>query len=351
MVMVFNSRTVKTMDEKIKDQIVNAGVPLEVYTKGIANLGPSNRTSIKRFANIAQLVVDFNLPLPPSPFIEFVADRTSGKSKQDVRVLLDGDPGTGKSITSTYEACRYAIEMADRFGQNPHDWFSLNNCALLEDTERITQIMDEAENQQAVLIDDSGTSLDSRDFATTSSKNMGKIMQTCRTKRWFLIFNVPRMGHVDLRIRELVTAKATLYRSFHAGGFNVMKINSSKITYHGYKKHEKNPRFTFDGKKISFYVAYTTDMLDPYQGMVKAYDKLRDEAGARLIHDIAGKEKLANNPGPSKREAKEQEMINKYMEKAKILLTEEGLSERAVLKKCPGMTLTYLSKIRAQGGF
>jgi hypothetical protein len=156
MVVVFNSRTVKTMDEIIKDQIINAGVPLEIYTKGIANLGPSNRTSIKRLANMAQLIVDFNLPLPPSPFIEFVADRTSGPSKQDVRVLLDGDPGTGKSITSTYEACRYAMEMADRFGQDPKDWFSLDNCALLEDTERITQIMDEASNQQAVLIDDSG---------------------------------------------------------------------------------------------------------------------------------------------------------------------------------------------------
>jgi hypothetical protein len=105
-----------------------------------------------------------------------------------------------------------------------------------------------------------------------------------------------------------------------------------------------------DGKKISFHAAYSTDLLDPYVGLVKEYDVARDEAALRLIHEIADEEKLINNPGPSKREAKEQEMITKYMEKVKIML-EDGISERAVIKACPGLTPTYLTKIRQNGGF
>ena len=350
MVEVYNTKSVKTMDESIKSKIINAGVPIEIYTTGVVNLGPSNRSSIKRMANISQLILDNELPLPPSPFIEMVADRTGGKSKQDFRLTLDGDPGMGKSYTSTYMAGRYAVEMAYRTGKEPEEYFTLENCALLEDTERITQILDDAGNQQAIVIDDAGVAADSRDFATTSSKNMGKIYQTCRTKRWFTIFNIPRLTHVDLRIRELVTAKANIYRSFHEGGFNIVKIHSSKITSRGYKKYEKNPRLTFDGKKIDFFTAYSTDLLDPYLGLVKEYDIARDLAGARLIHEIAGEEKLNNNPGPSKREVKEQEMITKYLEKVKTMI-DEGVSERAVIKACPGLTPTYLTKIRQNGGF
>jgi hypothetical protein len=338
------------MDEKIRDSIVAAGVPLDIYTKGVIFLGPSNRSALRRQADISDAIVRNKLPLPPSAFIEFVVDRTTGISKQDFRMTLDGDPGMGKSYTSTYLAARYAIECADRLGKDPEDFFTLENCALLEDTERITDILDNAGMQQAIVVDDAGVAADSRDFATTSSKNMGKIMQTCRTKRWFVIFNIPRLTHVDLRIRELVTAKANIYKSFHGGGFNLIKIHSSKITSRGYKKYEKNPRYVLDGKKIDFFTCYSTDILDPYQGMVKAYDEARESAANRLIHTIAGEEHEANHPGPTKREKKEQEMITKYSEKVRTML-EGNSSERAILKACPGLTLTYLSKIRAAGGF
>lgn len=350
MVFVFNSRNVKDMDEATKRNIVNAGVPLDIYTRGVVLLGPSNRSALQRQASISTAIKKYELPLPPSPFIEWVVDRTTGISKQDFRMTLDGDPGMGKSYTSTYFAARYAIEAADRLGKDPEDYFTLENCALLEDTERITDILDNAGTQQAVVVDDAGVAADSRDFATTSSKNMGKIMQTCRTKRWFVIFNIPRLTHVDLRIRELVTAKANIYKSYHAGGFNIVKIYSSKITSRGYKKYEKNPRLILDDKKIDFFTSYSTDLLDPYQGMVKAYDKARDDAANRLIHMIAGEEHEANHPGPTKREKKEQDMITKYTEKVRTML-EGNSSERAILKACPGLTLTYLSKIRAAGGF
>ena len=345
MVTVYNSRTAKTMCQKDIDAILNAGVPIEAYTNGVANLGPANRSAITRFANLASDITKFNLPLPPSPLMELIVDRTSGTSKLDYRLTLDGDVGMGKSYTSVYLAARYAIEMADRFGQDPKDYFTLENCALLEDSEKISSILDEADKQQAIVIDDSGVAIDARSFQTKSNINTSKIWQTCRTKRWFTIFNVPRAHHVDIRIRELVNAKASIYRSYHAAQFNMLKIFSSIFTSRGNTKKEVAVRLSMGGKKITYYVAYSPDLLDPYKGIVAKYDVARDEAALRLIHDIAGEEKLINNPGPSKREAKEQEMITKYMEKVKTMLEDE-VSERAIIKACPGLTPTYLTKIR-----
>src|SRR5208283_2351177 len=156
-------------------------------------------------------------------------------------MTLDGDPGDGKSYSSCYLAARYAIEMADRFGQDPKDYFTLENCALLEDSEKISSILDEADKQQAIVIDDSGVAIDARSFQTKSNINTSKIWQTCRTKRWFTIFNVPRAHHVDVRIRELVNAKASIYHPYHSAGMNVLKIYSTQYISRGNKRHESNP--------------------------------------------------------------------------------------------------------------
>lgn len=183
MVLVYNSRTVKDMDPVIIAALQEHGIPHSVYVNSFMDLGPHNKSALNRFVAICRDIIKFDLPIPPSPFIEFVADRTSGKSKQDFTMIVDAKKGFGKSYSSAYVAGRYAMEMADRFKQNPKDYFSLENCALLEDTEGITKIMDEAEKQQAIIIDDAGTAIGSRDFAQQKNKNFNKILATCRTKR------------------------------------------------------------------------------------------------------------------------------------------------------------------------
>ena len=100
MVLVYNTRSVQSMDEKIRDSIINAGVPIEFYTRGILNIGANNRSALKRLANTGSLITKYGLPLPPSLFTEFVVDMTTGKSKRDYRITLDDEPGGGKSYTS-----------------------------------------------------------------------------------------------------------------------------------------------------------------------------------------------------------------------------------------------------------
>jgi len=324
MVLVYNSRTVKDMPEEDKERILAAGVPPTVYTDCYTELGPANKSALKRFVKICDKIYKNNLPLPPSPFIEFVVDRTTGTSKQDFTGMVDGKKGKGKSYSTGYLLGRYAIEVADRFGQDPKDYFTLENCALLEDTQGITKILDEAEKYQAIMIDDASIAMGSRDFATQKNKNLNKIMTVCRTKRWFVMQNAPMTSHIDLQERELMDMSAHIYKSYHEGGFNIVKINSIDSSYRMGRKRIFEKRYSFYDRKIDFYCAYSPDILDPFEGFIEKYDKQREEAANRLIKEIGIQEKGRMNP-VNKREQNQLEYLERHGWTIKKM-KEEGIS-------------------------
>jgi len=330
MVLVYNSRTVKDMDPEIVAQIESAGVPLSTYTNCFTELGPSNKSALKRFVNICDAIAKNNLPLPPSPFIEFIVDRTTGKSKQDFTGTVDGKKGMGKSYTGGYECGRYAIELADRWGQDPRDYFSLDNCALLEDTEGITRILNEAGKHQAILIDDAGVAVSNRDFASQKNKNFNKIVTVCRTKRWFVLQNAPMSSHIDLQQRELMDMTGHIYRSYHEGGFNIVKFNSSESRYRFGKKRVFEKRFSFYDRKIDFYCAYSPDVLDPFKRFTTEYDKQREEATNRIIEDVTVQEK-ERNCSETSRDKKRKENIEKHGPTIAQML-KDGKSSRQITR-------------------
>jgi len=345
MVLVYNTKTVKTMSDEIKAAIEEAGVPLSIYTDGYVDLGPSNKSALKRFANICSAISKNKLPIPPSPLIEFIVGRTTGKSKQDFTMIVDAKKGLGKSYSSIYLAGLYAILMAEKFGMEPKDFFSLDNCALLEDTEGITKIMNEAEKQQAIIIDDAGTAVGSRDFAQQKNKNFNKILATCRTKRWFVILNVPISSHIDVQIRELVDANVHIYKPFHEDFFNILKINSSESTYRFGKKKVFEKRLSFFNRKFDFWCAYSPDMLDPFKGFTEKYDKQRDEAANRIISNITVQEKERGNP-VSKQEKKRLKAIAEHGKTIQIMF-ERGDSARKITA-ATGLTDHMINIVKAE---
>jgi hypothetical protein len=333
------------MDDTIRQLIIDTGVPMSTYTNCYTELGPSNRSALKRFVNICSLISKNHLPLPPSPFIEFIVERTTGKSKQDFTGSVDGKKGTGESYTGGYECGRYAIEIADKWGQDPKDYFSLENCALLEDTEGITKILDEAEKYQAIMIDDAGVAVSSRDFATQKNKNLNKIMTVCRTKRWFVMQNAPMSSHIDLQQRELMDMVGHIYKSFHDDGFNIVKFNSSNSVYRFGKKKVFEKRFSFFDRKIDFYCAYSPDILDPFAGFTDKYDLQREIAANKLISEITVSEKVRNNP-VNTREQKRQENIERYGERIRKMVS-CGDSNRKICR-ATGLTDHMVNRIMSE---
>ena len=336
MVKVYSTRTAQTMDKEDRDDIINHGIPIELYTKGILNLGPNNRQALKNLVAIGKVIDTQKLPMFPSRFIEHVVDKTLGNSTQDYRITLDGEPGMGKSYTSTYFGARYGIEAAERTGKDPHDFFSLDTCALLQDTDGVTRLMDEAPKYSCVIIDDAGIAAGNRDFLTQSNKNMSAILQTCRTKRWFLIYNMPNRRHVDLQIRELVYSKAHIHFSCHEHGFNIVKLNRERIDTSNNKGDTYKHRLSFDGKKVNYFLAYSPDYLDAYKGLIAKYDELRDKATIDLIHERAAQETDRKNPKNSREDSWNNKMDEHY-ETVKTECLKGGKVNRTKLAATTGL--------------
>lgn len=339
---VFNSRNVASMSAETRE-ILESHHLLPMYFDRYKDNGPSNRSAVARAANTARAILQYDLPLPPSGFIELVADQTSGKSKQDWKQTMDGKQGMGKSTSCFYFAARYAIEMADRHGQDAKDYFSLDNVALLQDTEGVTHLLDEVEKQQAVVIDDAGVAAGSREFATLSNRNLNKIQQTCRPKRWFTLFNLPVITHVDLQIRELVAAKSYVYAKFHDWGFNLVKINTTELVTSGRKNVEYKHRLAPQGKKIDFWTAYSPDILPGFAGFMDKYDAAREKASDNLISETATCEKERKS-GLSKRDKRYQDLLTKYGDIV-LDMKSRGESYNAIKGKTGSLSQHYIDKI------
>jgi hypothetical protein len=304
---IYNSTSVKHMTDEDLLAITACGIDPRVYTKGYIDLGAKNSTAVGRLAKLCTTIYTEGLPLPPSPFVEFICERTAGVSKQDFSMTIDGKKGGGKSRVSNGFGCRYGITMADRInavddtGMKPTDFFSLDNCALLEDSKAISRIMSNARKQQFIVIDDASVALGSRDFAQQKNKNFNKLLTTCRTRRWCIILNVPMASHLDLQIRELVDAKASIYKSYHAAGFNLLKIFSSDIQFRLNKKQTYEKRFSFNGKKFDMWGAYSSDVFAGayggcYDGLDEKYDAQRDAATTRILEETSADEEEMADP-------------------------------------------------------
>jgi uncharacterized protein YerC len=320
MVKVYNWKSVYSMPDETKRKIESLGLS-DVYFKRYADLGPNNKSAINRQIEFSKKILFNHLPLPPSPFIDLICNQTTGKSKQDFRMTMDGRPGAGKSTSCSYLGARYAVDTGERFGQDPQHFYNIDHCIMLQDTADLVDKLTQIPDHSAVVIDDAGVAAGSREFATISNRNLNKIYQTCRTKRWFSLFNVPVITHIDLQIRELVSAKSRVYFPCHDEGFNILKINTSEMSTTGKRNKEYIHRLAPDGKKIDFWTTFSPDLVDGYKGFMDVYDKLRSDAADDLLNSTAIVEK-ERKEGISKRDRTYQDELTKHGETVMQMLNE-----------------------------
>jgi len=316
----------------------------KMLENGIVDLGCSNRSAIIRLANWAQDLIDNNKPIPRSPFCKWAAERVGSKDKQDLTIFISARKGKGKSYTALYLASRIADEIALLLGGKSSDYFTIENCALLMDSSKITHLLSTKGKYQVLIIDDAGVGANNREFLSRGNINFNKIMMTCRTKRWIVIFTSVLKSHVDLNIREMSDILINIYKSFHAGGFNICKAKNSDVIELPNNKNltiSKRLAFDKDNKKIDFWVSFAPD-----RELAEEYDRQRDVAADKILQE--SNEQL-NEKQSGKSETKQQELFTKYYEKVKnIYEAEPGIKGKEVLRRCPGLTPTYLDKMRAQ---
>jgi hypothetical protein len=279
---------------------------LPTSTTGVITLGAANKSAIKRLANHAQAYLKSGEPLPISPFCELIADKISGTSKQDSSLLLSGRRGSGKSLSALYIALRVSEALSRKLGGTPSDYFTLENCAVLDDETAIGKLLEKSIKHQIIIVDDSSVAINSRAFASSANRQFNKIFTVCRTQRWFLIFTTPIRSHIDLSIRQMVDFTGTVYKSFHAGSFNILKIHSVDVSEHS-KNKEYVRRLTFDKQKIDFWVAF-----HPGKELSDAYDVRRDAAALRIIAEEPGTKPKKSSGGMTKSEMNLMEQVKRF---------------------------------------
>lgn len=303
---------------------------------GLINLGYSNPSAVARIANWAQMIINTGAPVPRSPFCVWAADRVTDKiDKQNLKILISGKTGSGKSYTALYLATRLAEEMARSMGDSPSDHFNLDkNCALLTDVDKVAKILATMGKYQVVLIDDAGVTANAKDFMKTASINLHKIVMTMRTKRGIVIFTSPLKKNIDLGIREIADITVHIYKPFHKGGFNLCKATSYDVS-----EYRKNViyqrRLSFEGCKISFWVAFA-----PSEDLMVRYDALRDAAAQQLMEEAAGMRKTSKE---IEEEREEEEYVSRSEIRAEQLVKRYGERLKSTLMKEPDISMNALA--------
>jgi len=299
-----------------------------ISNTGIINLGPANAGALRRLANYVQRISNGEIPLPDSPFIEWAADRITGEDRQDLVVFLQGRRGSGKSYSCLYIGKRLAQAIAKRKGGVWKDYFSLKNVATLEDTDAIIGLLSTVGKYQVVLIDDCSLAISNRSWNSPENRNFNALLSVCRTNRWILLLTAPLKKHVDNQLREMTDLNATVYKSFHKGGFNVLKIVSSDISTAG---KEYTRKMHFGKRKIDYWVTFKPD-----DELTIGYNKQRDESAIKVNTRIVktGTFKAAPKLEPKK------SLVEKNLE---TLIQKKGEAIKKYIAENPNVTMNKLS--------
>ena len=85
------------------------------------------------------------------------------------------------------------------------------------------------------------------------NRNFNALLSVCRTNRWILLLTAPLKKHTDNQTRDMVDITGVVYKSYHRGGFNFLKVTSGEISQSG---KEYNHRMSFSKKKVDFWVSF-----------------------------------------------------------------------------------------------
>jgi len=145
---------------------------------------------------------------------------------------------------------------------------------MLEDADRVMEILSCAEKYEVVLVDDCSLTISNRSWNSPQNRNFNALLSVERTNRWILLLTAPLKAHVDNQVREMCDITINVYKSYHAGGFNLVKITSSEI---GARDKEYLKRVSFNRQKIDMWATFR-----PPKELTLEYDKARDQSALDL---------------------------------------------------------------------
>jgi hypothetical protein len=181
---------------------------------------------------------------------------------------------------------------------------------------------------QVVLVDDAALAVSNRSWNSQENRNFNALLSVCRTNRWILVLTAPLKRHVDNQIREMCDLTGNVYKPFHKGGFNVLKITSSEISTAG---KEYTRRLNFGKRKIDFWVTFKPD-----KELTAEYDRQRDQSAIDVNTRIV-------QTGSFKGSAKKEKPAGTLAERnADSIIQKQGDDIRRYMKDNPGVSMNQV---------
>lgn len=216
---------------------------------------------------------------------QMFAETVTGKHLRDIKLMLVGAQGAGKSRSLLYLATECAKEIAKIKGGSPEDYFpsDLSNV-VIGSPEGHAELFRNLKMYSILILDDAGVSMNARNFATSYNKSMNNVFQTMRPNRSIVLISTPDTMTTDIIIRSMVSYYGEVSESFHGLGFNLIKIFKVERKFREGKTHYHY--LTYGNR-----VAVRHRFYNPPQSIIDLYERKRLEA-TMVIAAGAGKEKV-----------------------------------------------------------
>lgn len=256
-------------------------------------------------------------------FAEHLAKRITGKHNKDVRLLVVGEPGSGKSRTLLYLAYRLSVEVAKIKGGKPEDYFTIDNVGVIT-AEDIIEKMQNLKKHCIYILDDAGVAWDSRDFASRGNKNLNHVLQTCRTANAAILISVPDPKLIDVQVTErgLIQYWAEVSESLHDWGKNLVKIFRLKRLFRSGRMLYMHPRYG-DYKIVRY------ESLNPPEELIEEYEYLRRTCAGNAAKKYENTEKETRK----KKLEELRQLRETHMAQAWDYVVKEGLNMSKAVNK------------------
>ena len=255
---------------------------------------------------------------------ELFGSRITSRHNQNCILNIVGKQGMGKSNAALYIATKTSEWIAQHKGGVPEDYFTIDNCAIME-LDTIIPIVKNIDKKRynIFILDDIGASYGARDYQNVVNKAFNKILQTFRDSNTLLILTMPDDFLIDKVPRKLAHYQIEMTTQVFHKNVSVGKLSQVKEIYKAHKTIY--PFVCEDGVK------YTRCMFRLVEGSLhEEYNRRRTEIRKRMTQDCIdtvseassqvaeGKEKAVPKYQKISNEAKQMKRDNPKISNRKI---------------------------------
>jgi hypothetical protein len=258
---------------------------------------------------------------------ELFGSRITSRHNQNAILNIVGKQGMGKSNAALYIATETAKWIAKHKGGKPEDYFTIDNCAIME-LDTIIPIVKNVDKLRynIFILDDIGASYGARDYQNVVNKAFNKIIQTFRDSNTLVILTMPDDFLIDKVPRKLAHFQIEMTTQIFHMNVSIGKLSEVKEIY---KAHKTIYPFVHDNG-----VKYTRCMFKLVEGPLhEEYNRRRTEIRKRMTADCLNTVEEATNQiseGKVKAIPKYQQISEEVKQ---IRLRDPTLSQRKIAGK------------------